>query len=165
MLIHQLAGGRNARLERTGDSPSSRQIVRESLASPAEQRLYLVGWQCVGKDANQVRQQGKVRFGEELFDLRCQLVDMGRSRRPRSFPDLPHNAIALHCGDLNAHGASRQVELGCEIVGCESAAAEQRHNSSAACIKQLLSQHFGYRSRVAISTEVELRGTVGDRYM
>jgi hypothetical protein len=47
---------------------------------------------------------------------------------------------------LNPNGATSQAQLGGNVIGREATALEQRHDSPAACIKQLLSKHFGHTS-------------------
>ncbi len=151
VLIHQLACGGNSRLEPSRDSSFSGQLASQSPASPSEQRLYLMCWQCLGEDIDQMGQQRDVRFRQELLDLRCQLVDMGGSRRPWSFPNLAYDPVAFHRCDLNANRALGQAELSRDVLRGPTTGTEQSHDSSAARIKQLLPQHFGHTPSVGIN--------------
>ena len=146
LRIHQLACSRCSRSESARDALVSRQFPRQSLASGPEQRLHLFCWQRLRENVDQLSQQWDVRPGQQLLDLRCQLVDMRRPRGSWSLPYLPDDAVSLHRRHLNPNRAAGHTEPGRDVVRGPFARSEQRDNSAAARVEQLLSQPFSHTS-------------------
>src|SRR5215203_1211803 len=86
---------------------------------------------------------------------------------PWSLSHLPDDAIPFHCRDLNANRASRESECRRDVLRREFPRLEQRHDSAAARIQKLLSQHFGHAlpanrpisQRLTVSESVDSEST------
>jgi hypothetical protein len=140
VLVHHLADHRQARAEVSGGSLSAQQFTSESLAGLPKYCLDLSGWQPICECVNQTGQQGDVRARQELFDLRRELEHIRWSCGARALTRSLDDAIAFHSRELRTYRASREPQLGCDVISSQTAAATKKgHNAAAAGIEKLLS--------------------------
>jgi hypothetical protein len=162
VLVHHLADHRHARAEVSGGSFSARQFDGESPAGLPKYRLDLIGRQPICECVNQTGQQRDVRARQELFDLRRELEHMRWSCRARALTRSLDDAIALHSRELRTYRASRESQLGCDVVSSQAAAAaKQSHDAAAAGVEKLLSEH-GHTSRRSLP---KIATREADRYI
>jgi hypothetical protein len=140
LLVHHLADHRQARAKVPGGSPSARQFGSESLAGLPKYGLNLIGRQPICERVNQTGQQRDVRARQELFDLRRELEHMRWSCGTPALTGSSHDAVAFHARELRADRASREYQLGRDVIRGEAwAATKKRHDAAAAGVEQLLS--------------------------
>jgi hypothetical protein len=139
VLVHHLADHRHARAEVSGESPSAQQFASQSLAGLPKYCLDLIGRQPICECVNQTGQQKDVRARQELFDFRRELEHVRWSCRARALARPLDEAIAFHSRELRTYRASRQPQLGGDVISSQAdAAAKKGHDATAAGVEKLL---------------------------
>jgi hypothetical protein len=118
-----------------------KQAGGKSLSRFAHEQLETFRRKAARENAHELGQEWHICLGQQLLDSLRELENVRWPCGARTLAGSSDDAVTLHRRDVRPHGVRREAELSGNLINCEAAVLEKRHDSTSARIEKLLSQH------------------------